>query len=373
MTAFEYGKKAADAIMEQYAPHELCPQRFFAYYNGVFLAGVEKLYKKTGDKKYYDYIKDWVDFHINEDGTLNETGVWARLTSLDFRKSGTLLFDIYSKTGDKKYWNIIEYLVESLKYFPKNKYGGFWHATYHEEQMWLDGLYMAGPICTMYAQKTGKSEFLEMAIRQIEIMWDHTIDEKSGLMVHGWDDNRKDKKAQWADPDTGLSQEVWGRAQGWYVVAICDMLEYIPTDHPKRPKIEMILNTMLKRIIKYQDQVDGRWFEVVDKGHLPGNWYENSCSCLFVNAIAQAIQKGCLEKEYAESARKGFEGIIASLQYDENDRLVLPDNCVGTAIESGTYQYYIDRPRCSNDLHGSGTFILMCYQMEELEAYLNKQ
>lgn len=364
--SLDYAKKAADAIMNHYKAQELEPPRFFAYFNGVFLEGIERIYDVTKEEKYFNYIKEWVDFNLNEDGTIRESGKWARLTSLDFRKAGTLLFRIYEKTGDIKYWKIIEYLVESLKYYPKNEYGGFWHNSDCEEQMWLDGLYMAGPICVMYAAKSGKKEYFDMAIRQAEIMWEHMRDSKTGLMYHGWDPSIARKKAPWADKETGLSPEVWGRALGWYAVAICDMLEYIPENHPKREKLIKIVSTLLKTVIEYQDKEDGRWYEVIDKGGWEGNWLENSCSCLFVNALAQAINKGYLEKRYMENLYLGYNGIINSLKYDANGNLLLQDICIGTAIESGTYDYYINRERCTNDLHGSGTFILMCCHMDAL-------
>ena len=73
---------------------------------------------------------------------------------------------------------------------------------------------------------------------------------------------------------------------------------------------------------------------------------------------------GYLEPEYGVYARKGYEGIIANLKYDDNGRLLLTDICEGTAIDTGTYEYYIAREKCTNDLHGTGTFIQMCCQMD---------
>ncbi len=362
LDAFEYGKKAADAIMSQYKPQELFAAEFFAYYDGVFLTGLERIYERCDEEKYFQYIKKWVDFNLKEDGMLRETGGWASLLSLDFRKSGTLLFKIFEKTGEEKYFKNIEYLVESLKYYRKNEYGGFWHGWLSQQQMWLDGLYMAGPICTMYAAKTGKTEFFDLAILQAKIMWEHGRNKENGLLYHGWDCS---KEAEWADPETGLSPEVWGRALGWYAVAICDMLDYIPAGYPGQKSLEEMINTLLKTVVRYQDPIDGRWYEVIDKGGHEGNWHENSCSCLLTYAIVKAVRKGYLEEEYLQYAEKAYNGIINSLTYDETGRLLLGDICEGTAIESGTYEYYISRNRCINDLHGSGTFIQMCCQLDQ--------
>ena len=138
----------------------------------------------------------------------------------------------------------------------------------------------------------------------------------------------------------------------------------------KKIKMIEIEKTLLKAIVKYQDTESGRWYEVVDKGEWEGNWLENSCSCLFVYAISKAIKKGYLSQEYYEAAKKGYEGVINSLSFDEAGGLMVGDICIGTCIEEGTYEHYINRDICVNDLHGSGAFVLMCSEYEEKEVIL---
>ena len=367
--AIEYGRMACETIMQTYDAAHLPPYYddgkdvpMFSYHQGVFLSGMNRIYQKTKEKTLINYMKDWVDSTLDENGKIIENGGWVSLGTLDFRQPGIIMFPLYDETKDERYMDIVKYLVESLKDFPTNSVGGFWHMTTQEYQMWLDGLYMAGPVLAMYAEKFNKPEFFEIVINQIIVMYENMLDVKSGLMVHGWDES---KAMGWADPVTGKSQEIWGRAMGWYVTAIADILDYIPENYEKRDYIIEIERTLLEAIVKYQDSESGRWYEVVDKGDCDGNWLENSCSCLFVYALSKAIKKGYIEDKYYESAKKGYEGVINSLEYDDNGRLLVGDICIGTCIDEGTYEHYINRPTCINDLHGSGAFTLMCSEFDE--------
>ena len=180
--------------------------------------------------------------------------------------------------------------------------------------------------------------------------------EKSGLLFHAWDESKEEK---WADKETGLSSEVWGRALGWYVVAILDILSFIPEDHKDRARLIEIENLVLEALIKYQD-TNGLWYQVVPKPDCEGNWHEVSCSSLFTYALAKAVRMGVVEKEYRQYAEKGFKGVISTLEY-EGDDLIVGKVCMGTGVKD--YDYYINRPIIANDLHGMGAFILMCAEM----------
>ena len=359
----QYGYEACKTIMKKYDAEKLPPKHLFTYHQGVFLSGMYKVYEKTKNEKLFDYMKAWVTSVLKEDGTVNDLGSgWVSLETLDFRQAGILFFPLYEKTKDEKYLENAKYLVESLKDYPINSKGGFWHMVSQPHQMWLDGLYMAGPIMAMYADKTGETEFFDMAAKQIIVMYENMLDKKTGLLIHGWDDS---KESPWADKETGKSQEVWGRAMGWYVTAIVDILDYLPESHIERSRIIEILNDILAAIVKYQDKEDGRWYEVVDKGDWEGNWLENSCSCLFVYALSKAVRMGYIDKKYKENAKKGYEGIINSLKWSEEGELLVGDICIGTCIDSGTYEHYISRDVCINDLHGNGAFAIMCGEYEE--------
>ena len=235
-------------------------------------------------------------------------------------------------------------------------------------QMWLDGAYMAGPLSVMYADRFGGEVLRDRAINQIFIMDDHMKDEKTGLYYHGWDPSGE---APWADKETGLSGQFWGRAVGWYAVAVLDMLDYIPADHPAVPRLKKIVRALLKALAVFQDRECGMWYEVLDRPDAPDNWVESSCTNLFIYAYAKAIRLGILEnEEYGGIVKRGYEGSIGSSYFDQKGCLVIDKVCIGTCIDEGTYEHYISRAQVKDDLHGGGAFILMCAEMERYRQFL---
>ena len=335
---------------------DLPPEGRFLYHQGVFLSGMMKTYELTGEEKYFNYIKEWVDSVVDEEGNID----WHDPTMLDFLQPGILLFPLYKKTKDEKYKKAILRIADYLRDWPKNEFGGFWHKHCLQNQMWLDGLYMGGPFHAEFSSFSGEVKFIEEAVNQALIMYEHTLDEKTGLLFHVWDSS---KTKEWADPETGCSPEIWGRGLGWYAMAIMDIIEYVPKESPQRAKLEKIVNTLFRNIMKYRDKEKKIWYQVVDKPDAPGNWLEGSGSFLFVAAFAKAIRFGVLEADFKAFTNESFDGAYNSVTHKGDD--VFVDNvCIWTSV--GDYENYIGRPTSENDLHGVGTFLLMCCEVAKM-------
>jgi unsaturated rhamnogalacturonyl hydrolase len=352
-TPIQWAEQACEALMAKFEPEQLPPDRFH-YHQGVFLSGMEKCWRQTGKDQYFDYIKRWVDSQILADGSIKKYNP----DELDDIQPGVLLFNLFEQTGDERYKQALHTLVPLLKSWRTNPSSGFWHKGHCPDQMWLDGLYMAGPIAVQFGRTFGDSEYFDIMAYQAILMSKHTKDPGTGLMYHGWDET---KEASWADPETGLSPEFWGRAIGWYPVALLEMFEHLPEDHRDKAALTVILQDLLAALPKYQDPASGLWYQVVDKGDRPDNWLESSCTALYVHAIAKAVRFGYLDESYLEYAWKGYQGVIDTLKFDENGRVIIGQICIGTGI--GDYAHYIARPTSENDLHGAGAFILMCTEM----------
>lgn len=359
-----YAEEMIDAYLAGIPAEELPPKGQFTYHQGVFLSGVEQNYLRDHRKEYASYIDRYLDCVLNADKTAKRINghFWISPASLDFRQAGNLLFRKYRETGDEDYLHSIAELTESLRDFPKNAYGGFWHMQSQPNQMWLDGLYMVGPLCAGYAKLSGKREFGELALRQAILMYEHMSDPKDGLLFHGWDDS---KAAPWADAKTGLSSEKWGRALGWFTVASLDIIETLGDAYADTQKVKENVKKTLCALLAVQDS-SGFWCQVIDKPKADGNWRETSCTCLLADAMAKAYRLGIMDGRAAESAKRAFEGVIDSLQRDENGAPVLEGVCVGTCIDEGTYAHYISRKTCAGDLHGSGAYLLMCAEMDRI-------
>ena len=175
------------------------------------------------------------------------------------------------------------------------------------------------------------------------------------------------KKAVWANEKTGLSAEFWGRAMGWYVVAAIDIASYLPSEHPLRSDFINLGVDLIKSLAKYQEKSTGLWYQVINKGELPDNWLETSCSCLFLYAILLAVEIGAIEKSAVEAvAKETFAAIASSLAKGEDGYIGVRGVCIGTGVDAGTYEHYIARPTVENDLHGVGAFLLMASQYAKI-------
>jgi unsaturated rhamnogalacturonyl hydrolase len=350
-TALDYAKMGADTLIRKFPVEELPPKNRFHYHQGVFLSGMERTWLLSGDKKYGDYIKNWLDYYIDGEGKIRFD---EHARQFDDMQPAILLFNLYKDSKDPRYKKVLDDFAPLVEMWPTNARGGFWHKYDRPNQMWLDGLYMIGPYSVMYAHYFDKPYFFETIYQQMNLMRRNMTDPKTGLLYHAWDDS---KAMGWADRKTGLSPEFWGRAIGWYAVAIMDILDYIPADHPRRQEFINAGLDIINALIRFQDEKTGLWFQVVDRGEDPRNWLEVSCSCLYTYAIAKAVKTGLLHKSYAQYIHRAYRGVIDSLSF-EGENLIVSDICVGTGV--GDYEFYLARPRIQNDLHGMGAFLLMC-------------
>ncbi len=354
MGALDYAKAACETMMRKFAAQDLPPKGRFHYHQGVFLSGMYQTYRACGDERYFTYIKDWVDSIIDERGEIHtfDRG------QLDDIQPGILLYPLLDRTGDARYRTALDTLLPCVRDFPRNAVRGFWHKQHYPHQMWLDGLYMGGPICAEYAQRFDRPEYLEITVEQALLMRQRTEDAATGLWHHAWDCSGQ---AEWAHPETGLSPEFWGRSIGWVPVAVLDELDYVPEDHPDREQLRALVRDLLVAVCAFQSE-EGRWYQVVDKGGQEGNWLENSCSCLYAAALCKAVRQGILAESYLEPARKAYTAVIRSLSW-EGDDLQIGGVCIGTGV--GDYRHYCERPVSVNDLHGVGAFLLMCASIHQ--------
>lgn len=353
----DYARAACDTMMRRYSAPELPPKGHFHYHQGVFLSGVYNTWALCGEERYFRYMKDWVDSVFDQDGNIRSYNAGEP----DDIQPGILLFPLLERTHDAHYERCLQSVYAQVCKIPRNPEGGYWHKPHLKDQMWLDGLYMAGPFSAQYAKRFDLPELREEVVFQARLMEQKTRDEKTGLLYHAWDGARLE---DWADKQTGRSAEFWGRAMGWVPVALLDDLDYIAPEQEGHDALARMATDLLKALCAYQSE-DGRWYQVVDKGGQAGNWLENSCSCLYVAGLCKAIREGYLPPEYAKNAMKGYEGVIRSLTF-QGDDVQIGHVCIGTGV--GDYKHYCERPVSVNDLHGVGAFLLMCTQMHRWQS-----
>lgn len=355
-TPVDYARAACDTMMRKFVAADLPPRGHFHYHQGVFLSGVLKTWQLTGEERYFQYAKDWLDAVIDEDGRILKYDH----ADLDDIQPGILLYPVLDETGEARYEKAIQSVYAQVPDVPRCQCGGFYHKVKLTGQMWLDGLYMVGPFLAEYGRRYERPELRQTVIRHVLLMRQHTRDPQTGLWFHAWDESRS---ADWCDSATGLAPEFWGRSLGWVPVAVLDDLEQLSPSDEGYDELCALVPELLRSICRYQG-ADGRWYQVVNKPNDPANWPENSCTCLFAAALARAVLLGMLPREYAAKAHAAYEGVIRSLTWQDGD-IQIGGVCVGTGV--GTYDFYCGRPCSVNDLHGVGAFLLMCAAMQQLE------
>jgi unsaturated rhamnogalacturonyl hydrolase len=226
--------------------------------------------------------------------------------------------------------------------------------------MWLDGAYMGSPFYAEYGMRNDEYENFDDVALQIKLMFEYMRDPETGLLYHGWDQS---KTQRWADPETGLSPNFWGRAIGWYAMAIVDVLDYFPEDHPQRDDLVIILEKLSEALVKYQDEETGVWYQVVDQGDREGNYLEASASIMFTYAMAKGANNGYLDAKYREIAERAYDGILEQfIEVDENGLVNINQVCAvaglgGDPYRDGTYEYYVNERIQVNDTKATGPFI----------------
>lgn len=335
------------------------------YKLGLLMTSFEKLYQKTNNPIYADYIKAYGETVINPSGEI--LNYKLEDYNIDYVNPGKFLFELYKRTNDNRYLTAMQTLRRQLETHPRTNSGGFWHKKIYPYQMWLDGLYMGTPFYARYTVEFDNGKDLDDVARQFEQIQLHTLDKKTGLLFHAWDES---KQMPWADKETGTSPNFWSRSIGWYMMALIDVLDYMPKEHPKRKELIEYLNDISKAVAKYQDK-SGLWYQVTDAGNKEGNYLEASGSEMFVYAFAKGANKGYLPLSYKKLAVKGFNAITQKLiTVDEDGEIHITQVCAsaglgGNPYRDGSFEYYIKEKIKTDNSHGLGPFILAALEVEQ--------
>jgi len=369
----------ARSVMNRYKPEDVRWQ----YEHGLVIQSVYAVGTAVNDQKYKMWAKTMYDAVIDDDGSIRNYAIDE--FNLDNINPGKLLFDLYHDTGDVRYRKAIEILREQLRQQPRTETNGFWHKKIYPWQMWLDGLYMQGPFYARYASEFGTADELHDVISQLILAESKTRDAATGLLHHAWDESRKQL---WADRQTGCSIHFWGRAMGWYCMAVVDVLDYVPEDREfssERSELIAIVRRLADAVVRFQDKESSLWYQVLDQGSRDRNYLETSASSMFVYFLCKAVRKGYLSsadcgisakdsltRDFLAAARAGYEGLVKTkLEKDADGSLHLSGICSvaglgGNPYRDGSFEYYVKEPVVRDDFKGIGSFILASLEIERL-------
>ena len=370
----------------------------WSYVMGIELESMLDTYLAYGGEKIRNYCQEYTDTMINAKGDIRGYNILEY--NLDNIRTGHFVTRMYQQWPEAKNLLAMKTMMKQLQNQPRTIADKvYWHKAIYAYQVWLDGIFMGlpfrcltAPITTTAkeAKKGAVNKIYDDAVNQLKITYERTLDKKTGLNRHAYDETRK---TFWADKENGLSQHCWGRAQGWYSMALIEVLDVLPENYARRQEVIDLLQKDLDAVLKWQDKKTGLWYQVMDSPKRQGNYLESTCSSMFAYVLLKAWNKGYLGTKYRDAGVKAYQGIIDNFIRVNADKTISLTQCCSVAglgpaatpeVEEalkkinpkgsvkenskrdGSFDYYLSEPIRDNDAKGVGPFIWASLEMEKL-------
>jgi len=329
------------------------------YIDGCMIKAIIELFLITRNHRYLDFADAFTGRFVREDGSIESYD--PKEYNLDHVNAGKTLFDLYKLTGKEKYRRAMDTVYSQLKEQPRTSTGNFWHKKIYPHQIWLDGLYMAQPFYMQYEAEYNGCKNCEDSYQQFLQVYGRMRDPLNGLYYHAYDDSRQ---MFWCDKVTGLSENFWLRAMGWYAMALIDTMEVMPESMAcQKARLNAIYKELIDAMLPYQDQATGMWYQVVNRGGIAPNYLEESGSAIFAYAIMKSVRLHYLPEEYFKYGQKAFDGICSTYLSEKDGSLQLGGICLVAGLgnkemREGTFDYYMREPVVKNEAKGVAPLIL---------------
>ncbi len=343
------------------------------YEDGLVLHALAEVGRRRGGTGLLPLVRDVLEGLVGPDGRI--AGYRLEDWNLDQVRPGVLLLDLARGSSDPRWAAAIAVLRGQLRAQPRSPSGAFWHKGIYPNQLWLDGLYMAAPFYLRASLESGAGRAgVEDILAWFRLAEEHCLDTATGLLRHAWDESRKEA---WSDPLSGRSPHAWGRAMGWFAMALVDCIGLLPSGHEGRTGLCAMLSRVAEAVRRHADAATGLWWQVMDwaaEGESAAgeaNYLEASASCMFVYALARGVALGCLAPPFLAAAEKAWSSVVERFVSVGKDGLLsLGGICQvaglgGKPYRDGSCRYYLSEPVVSDDFKGVGPFILAALEIED--------
>ena len=347
------GKELQDyAKMDQNTRLQQGAFRLASYEWGVTYSGMLEVARVTGDNHYFKYVNDRFKFlaeakpHFIEQ--LDKYGVidpqmrqMLKPHALD--DAGAMCAAMIKFEDSKPGYNLRGVIDHYINYIMYKEYrladGTFARKRPQLNTLWLDDLYMAVPAIARMGKLTGEVRYFNEATRQIRQFTERMFVKEKGLYMHGWVESSDQHPAFF-----------WGRANGWALLTMTEVLDVLPLNHPDRPYVLEQFKEHVKGLVKYQSK-EGFWHQLLDRND---SYLETSATAIYTYCIARGINKGWLDPiAYGPVAYYGWNAVATKI----NDQGQVEGTCVGTGMAFDAAFYYY-RPVNIYAAHGYGPVLL---------------
>jgi rhamnogalacturonyl hydrolase YesR len=257
--------------------------------------------------------------------------------------------------------------------------GGWWHKSFYTDQMWCDGQYMGPALLAQMANEYTDYAAIsdndwDLITKQFTISWHYLWNDEVKLLYHAFTADPAGEAAKiWvgisAEPGAEVyhSAEYWGRATGWYFLALVDVLEQMVkaglTATENFQTLYGYLQQLAAGIAAKQDVKTGCWYQLLnyDDTYVAtdynsdfcytsspvANYLESSCTAIFIASYLKGMRLGLFDADYTDLAKKAYRGFVENFMVADGMGGVHLVRCsksaglAGFAFRDGSANYYL--------------------------------
>jgi len=335
--------------------------RLASYEWGVTYAAMVRATETTGDTTYLNYAVERMKFlakvapvfkKVMTEGKTIDPQMRQILAPHALDDAGAVcasMIKVAQVTGDKK---TCEALIQNYMNFVLNKEKRLSDGTFARNRpfpntVWLDDMYMSLPAIAQYGVYTGMKEYNHQAAQLVLNFASRMFVPEKNLFRHGWVESMNPHPAFF-----------WGRANGWAILAMCEVLDVLPASDPLFPLVLSLYQRHAAGLSALQSST-GFWHQLLDRND---SYLETSATAIYTYALAHGINKGWLDaKAYGPVAQLGWNAVSTKITVNGE----VEGTCVGTGMGFDP-AFYCFRPVSKAAAHGYGPTLLAGAEMIQL-------
>lgn len=249
------------------------------------------------------------------------------------------------------YSSMIDNFADYIRYrqfrFPD---GTFARNRPHPNTLWIDDLYMSVPALAQIGVLKDDNDCFRDAIQQLLLFSERMFCPEAGLFMHGRVSGMKHHPKYF-----------WGRANGWALLAMVELLKVLPEDFRDRDQISEFFTLHVQGLARLQSG-SGFWHQLLDR---PNSYYETSATAIISYSFAWAINNGYLHaEEYGPAVLLAWNALNSTIHNNGQ----VDGTCVGTGMGFDP-AFYLHRPVSVYAAHGYGPVIMA---FSELIRFIRK-
>ena len=319
----------------------------------VMMLGVAAVYRVTQKAEYLDYIRKYIDHHMQ---------IGYMMESSDKCAPSSLALFLLRETGEEKYRAVLDDAFDYLyRRALRTEEGGLNHLGTWDAlgvTLWVDSLFMFGNVLTGWGEYADDDGALDEYVYQFNVFTD-LLQEESGFYKHAI-------YTIYEQTDNVY----WGRGNAWVTAAGYDHLRVRYDRGETVPSIREALDKQVAAFLEYQDEETGLWHTIMNRPaggeEEPENYLETSVAALFSIGMAKAYRYGFRDDAILPVIEKAMEGVRSRIERDSQNRPVITGISGPTSV--GTYEYYADLTQKDDISYGVGAVLMALVETSGLPS-----